>query len=110
MLVVRLSANGSGEIKNELRLEKRRNIPMTMRKPTYSQRIAELKAEIETVEKFMDPAVKEAETLDAVAKTRVLNPTERKRVQELIDYIHAKNVWLIKAKEELKAYYMPVSA
>ena len=83
---------------------------MTMRKPTYAQQIAQLRNEIDTVEKFLDPAVKELETLDAVARTRLLNPTERKRVDEIADYIHEKNTWLVKAKEQIKAFYMPVSA
>ena len=83
---------------------------MCERRPNYAQQIAELKSEIETVEKFMDPVVREAETLDAVAKTRLLNPTERKRVAELTEYIHEKNCWLVKAKEQIKAYYTPAVA
>ena len=83
---------------------------MTMRKPNYAQRMADLRNEIDTVEKFLDPVVKELETLDAVARTRRLNPTERKRVNEIADYIHEKNCWLVKAKEQVKAFYMPVSA
>lgn len=83
---------------------------MTIRKPNYAQAIAELKNEIDTIEKFMVSAVKEAEALDTTAKERLLTKEERKRVQELIDYIHEKNVFLVKAKKKVKAFYMPMPA
>ena len=83
---------------------------MTMRRPNYAQQIAELKNEIDTIEKFMVSAVREAEQLDETAKKRILSKDERKRVLELIEYIHEKNVFLVKARETVKAFYMPVSA
>jgi len=83
---------------------------MTMRKPNYAQQMAELRNEIETTEVFMKSAVKEAEHLDKVSVQRVLTAPEYNRLQELIDYIHEKNVFLVKAKETLRGFYAPVSA
>lgn len=83
---------------------------MTMRKPNYAQQIEELKAEIDTVEKFMAPVVRESMMLDEVAKMRPLTKDEYQRAQTLIDYIHEKNVWLAKAKETIKAFYGFVAA
>lgn len=83
---------------------------MTIRKPNYAEQIAELKNEIDTVEKFMAPAVREAIELDEISKERKLTVKEYRRVQELIDYIHEKNIFLVKAKETVKAFYTPVSA
>lgn len=83
---------------------------MTMRKPNYAERIALLKNAIETTEVFMASAVREAEKLDATAKERTLTKSERDRVQELIDYIHEKNVFLVKAKKTLSEFYTPVLA
>lgn len=83
---------------------------MTMRKPNYAEQMKELSNEIETTEKFMAPALKEIEQLDTAAKSRVLTKDERKRIDELIDYVHEKNVFLAKAKETLRGFYTPVSA
>lgn len=83
---------------------------MTMRKPTYAQQIAELKNEIHNIELFMAKAVKEAEELDAISKQRLLTKEERQRVNELIDYIHEKNVFLVKAKKQVRSFYAPVPA
>ena len=83
---------------------------MTMRKPNYAEQIAELKNEIDTVEKFMAPIVREAMKLDETSKERNLTVTEYRRIQELIDIIHEKNVFLVKARETVKAFYAPVSA
>jgi hypothetical protein len=81
-----------------------------MRKPNYAEQIRILKNEIDTVEKFMAPKLRQVEELDAINKQRPLTKSEHKQVAELISYIHEKNVWLAKAKNQLKAYYMPVSA
>lgn len=83
---------------------------MTTRKLNRAQEIELLKNEIDTIEKFMASAVKEAETLDAIAKTRTLTKDERSRVQELINYIHERNVFLVKARKTVQAFYTPVSA
>ena len=83
---------------------------MTTRKLNHAQEIALLKNEIETVEHFMKSAVKEAEELDKTAAQRLLTLPERNRINELIDYIHEKNVFLVKAKETVNAFYRPVSA
>lgn len=83
---------------------------MTMRKPNYAQQMAELRNEIETTEVFMKSAVKEAEYLDKLSAQRVLTVPEYNRLQELIDYVHEKNVFLAKAKETLRSFYAPVSA
>jgi len=83
---------------------------MTTRKLNHAQEIALLKNEIDTIEKFMASAVKEAETLDAITKTRTLTKDERSRVDELISYIHEKNVFLVKARKTVQSFYAPVSA
>lgn len=83
---------------------------MTTRKLNHAQEIELLKNEIDTIEKFTASAVKEAEALDAIAKTRTLTKDERSRVQELIDYIHEKNVFLVKARKTVQSFYAPVSA
>ena len=83
---------------------------MTMRKPNKAEQIVDLKNEINTVEIFMTPMVREAERLDATSKTRTLTLPERKRLNELIDIIHEKNVWLAKANETLGAYFAPATA
>lgn len=83
---------------------------MTMRKPDHTQKISELKNEIDTVEKFMAPKVKEAENLDALRKIRHLTIEELRRADELIEYIHDKNCWLVKARAELEAFYKPAVA
>ena len=83
---------------------------MTTRKLNYAQRMEELKNEIDTVEKFMEPKVEESMKLDELKKTRPLTKQELNRVQELIDYIHEKNVWLVKAKQTLDGFYRPVAA
>ena len=72
--------------------------------------IRNLMNEIDTVEKFMAPRIAEAERLDAISKERKLTKDEYKRVHELIDYIHEKNVFLVKAKERVRSFYMAVSA
>ena len=83
---------------------------MTTRKLNHAQKIELLKNEIATIEAFTASAVREAEKLDDISKKRILSKAERKRVNELIDYIHEKNVFLVKARETVKAFYMPVSA
>lgn len=83
---------------------------MTMRKPNYAEQIQLLKNQIVLVETFMASAVKEAEALDATAKKRILTKEERARVDELIEYIHDKNVFLVNARKTVKAFYTPVSA
>ena len=83
---------------------------MTMRKPNYAEKMRELRNAIETTEAFMASAIREAESLDNTAKERTLTKQEYNRVQELIDFIHEKNVWLVKAKKEISSFYCPVSA
>lgn len=83
---------------------------MTTRKLNHAQEIELLKNQIHNVEIFMASAVKEAEALDATAKKRILTKQERKRVDELIEYIHEKNVFLVNARKTVKAFYAPVSA
>ena len=67
--------------------------------------IRALMNEIDTVEKFMAPRIEEARKLDEISKERRLTIDEYKRVQELIDYIHEKNVFLVKAKERVRSFY-----
>lgn len=83
---------------------------MTTRKLNHAEEIQLLKNEIATVETFMVSAVREAEALDAIAKTRILTKSERARITELIEYIHEKNVFLVNAKKTVTAFYRPVSA
>jgi len=83
---------------------------MTTRKLNHAQEITLLKNEIDTIEKFTASAVKEAEALDAIAKVRTLTKDERSRVEELINYIHERNVFLVKARKTVQSFYAPVSA
>lgn len=83
---------------------------MTMRRPNYAQQMTELKNEIELVEIFMTPVLREIESLVSASQTRKLSVKEMKRVDELKEYIHDKNVFLKKARKTLKDYYCPVSA
>lgn len=83
---------------------------MTTRKLNRAQEMELLRNQIDTIEKFMASAVKEAEALDAIAKTRPLTKAERKHVQELIDYVHEKNVFLVKARKTVQSFYAPVPA
>lgn len=78
--------------------------------PMNQSQINTIKAEISTCEAFMIPLVRESEQLDAISKERTLTLSERLRVQELIDLIHAKNVWLAKAKETVRKFYRPSAA
>lgn len=80
---------------------------MTVRKTSYAEEIGLLKNEIATTEVFMASAVREAEALDATAKTRTLTKSERARVNELIEYIHNKNVFLVNAKKTVTQFYAP---
>jgi len=83
---------------------------MIQRKPNRAEQLAELRNELDTCEKFMKPLVAESEKLDEIAKERPLTLEERRRLNELIDIIHAKNVWLAKAKETIRQYCAPASA
>lgn len=78
---------------------------MTMRKPNKAQEMSALRNEIATVEAFMAPAIREIESLDAARKERHWTNAEMKRADELIDYIHEKNVWLAKARDTLRGYH-----
>lgn len=82
---------------------------MTMRKKTFNQQISDLKNEIETVEKFMAPKIRESIRLDEIRKTRQLTKEELKKADELIEYIHEKNCWLVKANEMLGAKFAPAN-
>ena len=83
---------------------------MTTRKLNHAEEIALLKNEIATIELFMLSAVRETEKLDAISKTRPLTKAERIRVDDLIEYIHDKNVFLVKARKTVSEFYTPVSA
>ena len=83
---------------------------MTTRKLNHAQEIELLKNQIHNVEIFMASAVKESEQWDALAKTRPLTKKEHERVDELIEYIHEKNVFLAKAKKSVKEFYAPMPA
>lgn len=80
------------------------------RKMNRAEEIELLKNQIFNTEIFTASAVKEAEALDALAKTRVLTKAERARVDELVDYIHQKNIFLVNAKKTIREFYAPASA
>lgn len=78
-------------------------------KPMSAEELANLKNEIDTIEKFTASAVKESVALDALAKTRILTKKENERAQELIDYIHNQSVRAVKLREEYRAHYAPAN-
>ena len=83
---------------------------MITRKPNIAQQMNDLRNEIANIQQFVESASNEVAALDEVAKTRLLTKQERKHLQNLIDYVHERTCWLIKARRTLQAFYAPASA
>lgn len=79
------------------------------RKPSKLQEMKLLQNEIHNVEIFIASAVKESMELDETRKHRQLTKTEQKKANSLIDYIHEKNIFIVKAKEKIRNFYAPAS-
>ena len=69
--------------------------------------IRAIKNEIETVEAFMKPLIRESEQLDKISAVRRLTKAERARLNELIELVHEKNVFLAKAKDTIAKFFAP---
>lgn len=83
---------------------------MTIRKQNYAQKINELRNEIETTEKFMEPIVLEVLNIEETSRHRLLTKEEWKRVNELTEIIRVKSEFIRKATKKVREFYMPVSA
>ena len=78
---------------------------MTLRKQTTVEKIRDLKNEIDTMEKFLAPKLKEVMELEAISKIRLLTKEERERRNKLIEDIHEKNCEIAKNKNTINKFY-----